>query len=158
MKQIDTTISERKVIDVALNKEVKEKVPVLSIELEDGEIITGKQTDLLTATSAALLNSIKHLAGIKDKLKLISPTMIEPLQKLKKEVLGKKNARLNAQDLLTILSITAPTNPIIEEALNLLTTLKGCEAHSTVVLGYEDASILKSLRLNVTQEAILRGE
>ena len=158
MKQIGTTISERKVIDVALNKEIKEKVPVLSIELEDGEIITGKQTDLLTATSAALLNSIKHLAGIKDKLKLISPTMIEPLQKLKKEVLGKKNARLNAQDLLTILSITAPTNPIIEEALNLLTTLKGCEAHSTVVLGYEDASILKSLRLNVTQEAILRGE
>ena len=84
--------------------------------------------------------------------------MIEPLQKLKKEVLGKRNVRLNAQDLLTVLSITAPTNPIIEEALDLVTSLKGCEAHSTVVLGYEDQSILKSLRLNVTQEAILKGE
>jgi len=158
MKQIGTSVSERKVVEVALSKEAKEKAPVLAIEMSDGVIITGKQTKLLTATSAALLNSIKYLAGIKDKLKLISPTMIEPLQKLKKEVLGKKNVRLNAQDLLTVLSITAPTNPIIEEALDIITSLKGCEAHSTVVLGYEDASVLKSLRLNVTQEAILKGE
>ena len=158
MKQIGTSVSDRKVVEVALAKEAKDKVPVLAIEMSDGVIITGKQTKLLTATSAALLNSIKHLAGIKDKLKLISPTMIEPLQKLKKEVLGKKNVRLNAQDLLTVLSITAPTNPIIEEALDIITSLKGCEAHSTVVLGYEDASVLKSLRLNVTQEAILKGE
>ena len=158
MKQMGTSVPDRKVVEVALSKETKEKAPVLAIEMKDGTIITGKQTNLLTATSAALLNSIKHLAGIKDKLKLISPTMIEPLQKLKKEVLGKKNVRLNAQDLLTVLSITAPTNPIIEEALDLVTSLKGCEAHSTVVLGYEDASVLKSLRLNVTQEAILKGE
>lgn len=158
LKQIGANILDRKVIEVALAKEAKDKTPVLAIEMSDGTIITGKQTKLLTATSAALLNSIKYLAGIKDKLKLISPTMIEPLQKLKKEVLGKRNVRLNAQDLLTVLSITAPTNPIIEEALDLVTSLKGCEAHSTVVLGYEDQSILKSLRLNVTQEAILKGE
>lgn len=158
MKQIGTSVSERNVVEVALSKEAKEKSPVLAIEMKDGIIITGKQTNLLTATSAAILNSIKYLAGIKDKLKLISPTMIEPLQKLKKEVLGKRNVRLNAQDLLTVLSITAPTNPIIEEALDIITSLKGCEAHSTVVLGYEDASVLKSLRLNVTQEAILKGE
>lgn len=158
MKQIGTSVTERNVVEVALSKEAKEKAPVLAIEMKDGIIITGKQTNLLTATSAALLNSIKYLAGIKDKLKLISPTMIEPLQKLKKEVLGKRNVRLNAQDLLTVLSITAPTNPIIEEALSLVTTLKGCEAHSTVVLGYEDASVLKSLKINITQEAILKGE
>ena len=158
LKQIGANILDLKVIEVALAKEAKDKTPVLAIEMSDGTIITGKQTKLLTATSAALLNSIKYLAGIKDKLKLISPTMIEPLQKLKKEVLGKRNVRLNAQDLLTVLSITAPTNPIIEEALDLVTSLKGCEAHSTVVLGYEDQSVLKSLRLNVTQEAILKGE
>lgn len=158
MKQIGTSVTERNVVEVALSKEAKEKSPVLAIEMKDGIIITGKQTNLLTATSAAILNSIKYLAGIKDKLKLISPTMIEPLQKLKKEVLGKRNVRLNAQDLLTVLSITAPTNPIIEEALSLVTTLKGCEAHSTVVLGYEDDSVLKSLKINITQEAILKGE
>ena len=158
MKQIGASVLDRKVIEVALAKEAKEKVPVLAIEMKDGNIITGKQTDLLTATSAALLNSVKYLAGIKDKLRLISPTVIEPLQKLKKSVLGKRNVRLNAQDLLTVLSIAAPTNPIIEEALQLISALKGCEAHSTVVLGYEDASVLKSLKLNVTQEAIMKGE
>lgn len=158
MKQIGASVLDRKVIEAALAKEAKEKVPVLAIEMKDGNIITGKQTDLLTATSAALLNSVKYLAGIKDKLRLISPTVIEPLQKLKKSVLGKRNVRLNAQDLLTVLSIAAPTNPIIEEALQLISALKGCEAHSTVVLGYEDASVLKSLKLNVTQEAIMKGE
>ena len=158
MKQIGASVLDRKVIEVALAKEAKEKVPVLAIEMKDGNIITGKQTDLLTATSAAILNSVKYLAGIKDKLRLISPTVIEPLQKLKKSVLGKRNVRLNAQDLLTVLSIAAPTNPIIEEALQLISALKGCEAHSTVVLGYEDASVLKSLKLNVTQEAIMKGE
>lgn len=158
MKQIGASVLDRKVIEVALAKEAKEKVPILAIEMKDGNIITGKQTDLLTATSAALLNSVKYLAGIKDKLRLISPTVIEPLQKLKKSVLGKRNVRLNAQDLLTVLSIAAPTNPIIEEALQLISALKGCEAHSTVVLGYEDASVLKSLKLNVTQEAIMKGE
>lgn len=158
MKQIGASVLDRKVIEVALAKEAKEKVSVLAIEMKDGNIITGKQTDLLTATSAALLNSVKYLAGIKDKLRLISPTVIEPLQKLKKSVLGKRNVRLNAQDLLTVLSIAAPTNPIIEEALQLISALKGCEAHSTVVLGYEDASVLKSLKLNVTQEAIMKGE
>jgi uncharacterized protein (UPF0371 family) len=158
MGQIGTSITERKVTSIALEKAAKDKVPVLAIELNDGTIITGKQTYLLTATSAALLNSIKHLAGIKDKLKLISPTIIEPLQKLKKEVLGKSNVRLNAQDLLTVLSIAAPTNPIIEEAISLISSLKGAEAHSTVILSYEDHSVLKSLRLNVTQEAVLKGE
>lgn len=158
MKQIGASVLDRKVIEAALAKEAKEKVPVLAIEMKDGNVITGKQTDLLTATSAALLNSVKYLAGIKDKLRLISPTVIEPLQKLKKSVLGKRNVRLNAQDLLTVLSIAAPTNPIIEEALQLISALKGCEAHSTVVLGYEDASVLKSLKLNVTQEAIMKGE
>ena len=158
MGQIGTSITERKVTSIALEKAAKDKVPVLAIELNDGTIITGKQTYLLTATSAALLNSIKHLAGIKDKLKLISPTIIEPLQKLKKEVLGKSNVRLNAQDLLTVLSIAAPTNPIIEEAISLISSLKGSEAHSTVILSYEDHSVLKSLRLNVTQEAVLKGE
>ena len=72
MGQIGTSITERKVTGIALEKAAKDKVPVLAIELNDGTIITGKQTYLLTATSAALLNSIKHLAGIKDKLKLVS--------------------------------------------------------------------------------------
>jgi uncharacterized protein (UPF0371 family) len=157
MGQIGTNVKDRTIVDIAIDKANKEKVPCIAIKLHDGSVITGKQSNLLTATSAALLNAIKYLASIKDKLKLISPNVIEPLLKLKTDVLHSNNLRLNAQDLLTVLSITAPTNPIIEEALNLLTTLKGTEAHSTVLLGYEDASVLKSLRVHLTQEATFKN-
>lgn len=157
MGQMGAHVYDRAIVDIAMNKMNQEKTPVLAIQLHDGTIITGKQSNLLTATSAAILNSIKYLSGIKDKLKLISPNIFEPLQKLKKNVLHQENVRLNAQDLLTALSITATTNPIVYEALELLNELECVEAHSTVVLSYEDSSVLKSLKVNLTQEAIFKN-
>ena len=157
MGQLGVQVHDRAIVDIAMNKAEKEEKPVVAIELKDGTVITGKQSDLLTATSAAILNSIKYLSGVKDKLKLVSPNIVEPLQNLKKEVFQSDNIRLNAQDLLTALSITATTNPIVEEALNMLGELHHTEAHSTVVLGYEDAQVLKSLKINLTQEAIFKN-
>lgn len=158
MRHIGTSVDDRSIVKYAINKSETAKVPVIALEMKDGTIITGKQSSLLTATSAALINAIKYLTGIKDKLKLISPTIFEPLQKLKKDVLHNINYRLNAQDVLTVLSIAATTNPILENLFEILSSLKGVEAHSTVVLGYEDAKVLKSLAINVSQEAILKNE
>ena len=158
MRHIGTSVDDRSIIKYAINKSESSKVPVLALQMNDGTIITGKQSSLLTATSAALINAIKYLTGIKDKLKLISPSIFEPLQKLKKEVLNNINYRLNAQDVLTVLSIAATTNPILENLFEILSSLKGVEAHSTVVLGYEDAKVLKSLEINVSQEAILKND
>ena len=158
MRHIGTSVGDRTIVEYAMNKSESAKVPVLALEMSDGTIITGKQSSLLTATSAALINAIKYLTGIKDKLKLISPTMFEPLQKLKKDVLHNNNYRLNAQDVLTVLSIAATTNPILENLFDILTLLKGVEAHSTVVLGYEDAKVLKNLEINISQEAILKND
>ena len=157
MGQLGVHVCDRPLVEVAMTKSEKEQIPVLAMELKDGTIITGKQSELLTATSAAIMNAIKTLSGVKDKLKLISPNVIEPLQKLKKEVLHNDNVRLNAQDLLTALSIAATTNPIVEDALTMLSELQNIEAHSTVVLSYEDASVLKSLKINLTQEAIFKN-
>ncbi len=158
MRHIGTSVDDRAIVKYAVTKSETAKVPVIALEMKDGTIITGKQSSLLTATSAALINAIKYLTGIKDKLKLISPTIFEPLQKLKKDVLHNINYRLNAQDVLTVLSIAATTNPILENLFEILSSLKGVEAHSTVVLGYEDAKVLKSLAINVSQEAILKNE
>ena len=80
---------------------------------------------------------------------------MEPLQNLKKDILQKENVRLNAQDMLTALSIQASTNPIVEEVLAMLKTLKGTEAHSSILLSYEDKSVLKSLKVNITEESLL---
>ena len=156
MRQIGISVNDRTIVNIAMNKSEVSKVPAIALELKDGTIITGKQSSLLTATAAALINAIKYLTGIKDKLKLISPSIFEPLQQLKKEVLHNENYRLNAQDVLTVLSIAATTNPILENLFEILVSLKGSEAHSSVVLGYEDEKVLKNLEINVSQEAILK--
>ena len=57
--------------------------PAVAIELNDGTIITGKTSSLLGASSAALINALKVLAGIDDNVHLISPKVIEPIQFLK---------------------------------------------------------------------------
>ncbi len=154
MAQMKTTIEDRKPVEAALLKEKEKKVPAFAIELKDGSIITGKQTKLLTATSAALLNCIKYLAGVKDQLKLLSPNIIEPICKLKENIYKETNTRLNAGDVLTALSINATTNAIVEETLNSLSELENTEAHSTVILCYEDEKVLKKLHINVTSESV----
>lgn len=156
MSQIGIDQSFRKPVVVALKTEEKQKAPVMAIELDDGTIITGKESDLLSAPSAAILNAIKYAAGIKDELKLISPNIIKPIQSLKQTILKQDSVRLNAQELLTALSITATTNSIVEEAMNKLDILKGAEAHATIMLSYEDEMVLKRLKVNVTTEPIIK--
>ena len=77
------TIDDRKVAKVA--KEIEEKTgsPAVAIELEDGTMITGKTSDLLGSSAAALLNAVKKLGKIEDDVKLVSPQAIEPIQTLK---------------------------------------------------------------------------
>lgn len=158
MGQLGTSTDDRKAVKVANEKSALKGVPVVAIELHDGTIITGKRSELLSAASAAIVNSMKYLSGIRDKLMLISPNVIEPLQHLKGKILYEEKTRLNAGDLLTALSINATTNPIVEEALAMLHSLEGTQAHSTQILSYEDESILKRLKINVTCEPIIKND
>ncbi|MBU2251003.1 MAG: DUF1846 domain-containing protein, partial [Candidatus Omnitrophica bacterium] len=48
-----------------------------AIELKNGEIITGKNSTLMHATASLVLNSIKKLADIPDKIHLLSPSIME---------------------------------------------------------------------------------
>lgn len=156
MSQIGTTIEDRKTVSASLTKAGKSNRNVVAIELADGTIITGKSSELLSATSAAIINCIKYLAGISDKLKLISPNVIEPIQRLKGQMLNYDQLRLEASDMLIALSITATTNPIVEVALSMLPQLSNAEAHSTVILSYDDLQVLKKLNVHVTCEPIVK--
>ena len=158
MSQLNIKAEDRKTVPVALQKEKEKKTPILALELHDGTIITGKQSELLTAASAAILNAIKYLAGIKDKLKLISPNVIEPIRKMKVQALKQPESRLNANDMLTSLSITATTNPIVEEALSYLSQLENTEAHSTVILGFEDTKVLQQLKVRLTVTSLINDK
>ena len=122
------------------------------IELHDGRIVTGKTSNLLGATSAMLMNALKALAGIDDSLNLISPAIIEPIQKLKIAILKNHNPRLHSDETLIALSMSANTNPVAKKALEAIGMLAGCEAHSTVILSQVDQDVYRKLGINLTCE------
>ena len=153
MNQAHITIAKRKVVDAALKRAKETGAPATALELEDGTIITGKTTPLLGASAAMLLNALKTLAGLDDSLHLISPTVIEPIQKLKIECLGSKNPRLHTDEILIALSICAATDKNAQLALEQIPNLRGCQAHSSVMLSSVDIKQFKKLNIQLTSEA-----
>jgi uncharacterized protein (UPF0371 family) len=95
---------------------------------------------------------MKALAGIDKKLPLMAPGVIEPIQRMKIDHLGNHNPRLHTDELLIALSICAVTNPMAELAIKQLDRLRGCEAHSSVILSGADENVFKKLGVNVTFE------
>jgi uncharacterized protein (UPF0371 family) len=154
MSQLDINPSDREVVNKALEKQDQAKSEAFAIQLENGEIVTGRKSELLAATSACVLNTLKKMANINDEIPLISPHIIEPLVKLKTEILNEKNPSLSLDEVLAALSMSATTSPLAQLALKHLIFLKGLEAHSTVILDGADKKILRRLGINYTQDPI----
>lgn len=153
MKQAGITIDDRKVAVAALEKEKNtEGKPAVAIELSDGTIVTGRTSDLLGASAAALLNALKVLGKVEDEIKLIAPEAIEPIQTLKTNYLGSQNPRLHTDEILIALSSTAANSDIAMHAMKQLPLLRGCDAHSTVLLSSVDEKIFKRLGIQLTCE------
>ncbi|MBQ4651176.1 MAG: DUF1846 domain-containing protein [Oscillospiraceae bacterium] len=152
MNSLGISSDDRPVIAAALKRAEETDGPAVALELPDGRIVTGKTTSLLGASSACLLNALKILAGIDKKLPLIAPGVIEPIQHLKVEHLGNHNPRLHTDELLIALSICAVTNPMAGYAIEQLDKLKGCEAHSSVILSHVDEDLFKKLGVNISFE------
>ncbi len=157
MKKAGVSAEERKVVAPALAKAAQTGLPAAAMELPDGTVITGKTSDLLGASSALLLNALKHLAQIPDELHLISPKVIDPIQHLKVDHLGNRNPRLHTDETLIALSIRAATDPTAEKAMEQLGNLRGCEVHSTVILSAVDEKVFKRLGVNLTCQAQFKG-
>lgn len=126
--------------------------PAVAIELPNGQIVTGKTSDLLGAASAVILNSLKVIAGIDDKELLIQREIIEPIQSLKTSILGNHNPRLHTDEILIALTMSAVTNENAKKAFDVLTELKGSEAHATVILSQIDRDTFRKLGINLTCE------
>ena len=136
----------------ALEKAELTDTPSVAIELNDGRIVTGKTGELLGASAACLLNALKELGGIDDKKELISPTIIEPIQRLKVKHMGSVNPRLHTDEVLMALAICAVNDPKAKKAMAQLDKLKNCEVHSTVMLAHVDERTFKSLGMHLTCE------
>jgi uncharacterized protein (UPF0371 family) len=152
MNSMDIGPQNRPVVAAALARAQETGAPAVAIELPDGSIVTGKTSSLLGAASACLLNALKKLAGIDKKLLLIAPGVIQPIQHLKVEHLGNHNPRLHTDELLIALSICAVTNPMAAYAIDQLDKLRGCEAHSSVILSHVDEELFKKIGVNISFE------
>ena len=152
MQKSGVSVADRKPVAAALQKAEQTGAPAVAIELNDGRIVTGKTSELLGASTACLLNALKVLGGIDDSIELISPTIIEPIQRLKVNHMGSTNPRLHTDEILMALSICAVSDPMAKLAVEQLDKLKDCEIHSTVILAHVDEKTFKSLGMHVTCE------
>ena len=152
MKKVGVTPEERRVVAPALALAEKTGKPAAAMEMPDGTIVTGKTSDLLGASSALLLNALKHLAHMPDELHMISPVAIDPIQHLKVDHFGNRNPRLHTDETLIALSISAATSPTAELAMEQLSKLRGCDVHSSVILSQVDEKTFKRLGVNLTCE------
>lgn len=144
----------RRPVEPALQVEKKTRAPGAAIELADGRIITGKTSELLGCSSAMLLNALKALAGIDDKVHILSPDSIKPIQDLKTKHLGSRNPRLHTDEVLIALSVSAGSDERAQRALAELKNLGGCDVHTTSILGPVDEDIFRNLGVHVTSEPV----
>ena len=140
--------SRKKVLD----KSNKENVPVVGIEINN-KIITGKESKLLSAPSALIINTIKTLSKIPDNIELLSPTILEPILQSKKD-----NGPLSLQEILIVLPICSVTNPMVGDALKQLDKLNGCDAHSSHIITNGELKALKSLGIKLTCEPKFKSD
>ncbi|MCT4592829.1 MAG: DUF1846 domain-containing protein [Anaeromicrobium sp.] len=160
MEELNLKGEDRKVVTPAREKEAElkeasgknEKCPAVALELQDGTILTGKSSSTMDASAAVILNAIKHLASISDEIHLISPSILEPIINLKSKTFNSKRAALNCEEILIALSISMTTNPTAQVAMEKLTMLKGCQAHSTTILSTIDEQTFRKLGIDVTSD------
>ncbi|MBW8350004.1 DUF1846 domain-containing protein [Bacillus sp. IITD106] len=131
---------------------------VIAIELPNGEIITGRTTKLMDASAAAILNGLKILANVADEIDLLTPMILQTIQRLKTDHLNSRVPTLSANELLIALAISAVTNPTAQLAYQQLPHLKAAQAHSTVILNRENEQTLKKLGIDITNDPVYPTE
>ena len=152
MSELGINTGFRSVAARATEKFKQKKETAIALELGSGRIITGRNTDIMTAGASVLINSLKVLAKINDDIYLLMPAQLEPMQKLKSDLYNNGETLLNAYDVLTALSIGKATNPIAARVLSKLDKLRGCDAHASHMINREDKEAFKNLDISLSQE------
>ncbi len=125
-----------------------------AIELKNGLIITGKNSPLLHAEASVVLNAIKFLAKIPDSTKLISPTVIRRINRLKDRV-GESSRSLNCAEALLALAASTTPGSVADLAQKSLPQLRDCYLHTTHQLSSADDSIFRKLGVWVSTDGLV---
>lgn len=144
--------TDRICVKACLDKQEKCKTHAVAIELDKGVVVTGKKSKDLTASAAVIINALKTLGNIKDDIYLMSPYVLDPIKKMKRESFGYRG-RLNLSEALIALAIQSLTNPLAAIALKQLPLLRGTQAHASCVLMGAELQVFKKLGINITEQA-----
>lgn len=128
-----------------------------AIELPDGKIVTGTNSPMFHAASSVVLHAVKHLAGIPEKIKLLTPVITDSVRKMKMDILNEKSVSLDLNETLISLSNGAAANPAAELALEKLKALRNCEVHTTHIPSPGDEAGLRRLGVNLTSDPNFSG-
>lgn len=152
MDKLELTLDDREIAKYARSKSEEKKTNVIAIKLNDGKVVTGKESELLSASSACILNAIKGMAKIPDEQFLLSPQVLDGIFRLKKKTSYNTSYFLSLPEVLIALSICSITNPIIDKAIKSFDNLRGCEAHASYIIEKSELNVLKNFGINLTCE------
>ena len=123
-----------------------------AIELSDGRIVTGKNSPLMHAASALVINAVKLLTGVPSDIHLLAPSIIESVARMKKDVLGQNAVSLDLQETLLALGISVTANPMAQQCVDNLKQLRGRDIHLTHVPTPGDETGLRRLGVHLTSD------
>ena len=159
MSRLGITQATRPVVEKAREKSAQnDDCGAVALELQDGRIVTGKNTQRMSASAACVFNAVKMLAGIKDSQKLISPYVIGPIIDMKTKILKEHDKTLTLEEALLALSICAASDATAATAMEQLTQLDGCDAHSTHILHKADENPFRKLGVRLSSDPEFLGD
>jgi len=120
------------------------------MQLENGTMITGINSQILHESAALILNAIKALAGIPDSIDLIPNDILHSISSMKRNILSSKGVSLDVDEVLIALSVSAASNPAAEAGIKQLKNLRGADAHLTHIPANGDEAGLRKLGINLT--------
>ena len=152
MSELDLTPNYLEVVSAAKKITKDSGYPVVALSLPNGEIVSGKNKKIISASGAVILNALRTLAGLDDDFDIISDDILMPIIKLRTEYFHSKNNVLKLDDVLTALAISSHDNEKARKALEQIPNLRGCEAHCTYILSPAEEISLKKLGIYISCE------
>ncbi|MEG1788465.1 MAG: DUF1846 domain-containing protein [Kiritimatiellia bacterium] len=125
-----------------------------ALRLPNGTIVQGKNSAVLHAAAAVMLNAAKQLAGIPKDKHLLAPETIASVMYMKQGILKGKYGSLNLDEALVALAICAANDPDAKQALDQLATLRDCEMHLSHMLTPGDEAGLRRLGIRTTNDPL----
>lgn len=152
MTELELSPNYMDVIKVAKQTSKNTGLPCEALQLANGQIVTGKNKKIVSASGAVVLNALRSLAKMGDDFDVLSDDVLMPIVNLRTKYMGMKQSVLNIDDILIALAISSSTNKKAEKILKKLPLLRGCDAHCTYILPSAEELTLKKLGVNITCE------